>query len=406
MSISNVTGSPVGGDDFFDRQWELAALTRAVQAGNNVLLTAPRRVGKSSLLLNALEWARKQGWIAIDADVQDCDTEASLLEKLIEACKTAGVKLPLLDEMAQKAKALKRFLAGSKLGGAGVEIEIGEDGPPDWREAGRLFEKMLAQVSAGGKRVVVGFDELPIFLGKLQKAPSGKARADLILRWMRSLRLATRRRVSWIVCGSVGLDTFVEQHGLVGTINDLQLQRLGPFAENTAVEFLMALGRSPLNPLPLSEELARHILDRVGWPLPYYVQLMFHALRELPPHARSDAFPSIADVDAAYEELLSPNCSAYFAHWDTRLDDQLDVAQAASARFLLKQICTSPRGVSRNKLLRLILARRPEDDPEAVERDLAQLLDLLERDGYLMRQKNAYAFRSFLLRDYWKRRTS
>jgi hypothetical protein len=102
--------------------------------------------------------------------------------------------------------------------------------------------------------------------------------------------------------------------------------------------------------------------------------------------------------------LLDPHSSTYFAYWDTRLDDQLDVAEAATARFLLSHICKSKRGMGRERLLHLVLARRPDADPEAVERELRFTLDLLERDGYLQRRKSTYAFRSFLLRDYWKRR--
>jgi len=404
MTISNITGSPVSGGDFYDRQWELDVLKRSVLAGNNVLLTAPRRVGKSSLVLAALGWARGEGWTAIDVDAQDCDTEASLLEKLIESCRAAGVKLTLLDELAQKAKALKRFLGGANLGGGGVTIQLPDEGAEDWREAGRVFQRLLDQLSSNAARVLIGIDELPIFLAKLLKQPQGDQRVDLVLRWLRALRGQTQGRVSWIICGSVGLDTFVEHHGLVGTINDLQLQPLGPFSEEVSVEFLMALGESSAGRLPLTEDLARAMLQRVGWPLPYYLQLMFHALSELPPEARSRPYPSEADVGAAYEQLLSPHCFSYFAHWDTRLDDQLDVARSATARFLLKEVCRTNRGVSRDRLQERLLARSPQADPEAVERELDLVLGLLERDGYLMRDKNTCVFRSFLLRDYWRRR--
>ena len=51
-----------------------------------------------------------------------------------------------------------------------------------------------------------------------------------------------------------------------------------------------------------------------------------------------------------------------------------------------------------------LLARSPQADPESVERELDLVLGLLERDGYLMRDKNTCVFRSFLLRDYWRNR--
>jgi hypothetical protein len=126
--------------------------------------------------------------------------------------------------------------------------------------------------------------------------------------------------------------------------------------------------------------------------------------QRLLPEVRSPSYPSEADVEAAYEQLLSPHCFSYFAHWDTRLDDQLDVARSATARFVLKEICRTNRVVGRGRLLERLLGRSPQTDPEAVERELDLVLGLLERDGCLMRDKNACVFRSFLLRDYWRRR--
>ena len=44
-------------------------LTRAVQERNNVLLTAPRRVGAPSLVLAAIGWARQRSWTCIQFGV-------------------------------------------------------------------------------------------------------------------------------------------------------------------------------------------------------------------------------------------------------------------------------------------------------------------------------------------------
>ena len=404
MTISNITGSPVSDDDFYDREWELDVLTRAVQERNNVLLTAPRRVGKSSLVLAAIAWARQRSWTCIQVDVQDCDTEASFLERLVDACRAAGVKPGMLDELAQAAKRVKRYFAGTGLATPGVTVQVPEEGPEDWREAGRLFQRVLQQEAGGDNWVLIGVDELPIFLAQLLKQPQGTARVDLVLRWLRRLRMQPLKGVSWILCGSVGLDTFVEQHKLVGTINDLQLQHLGAFPDSIAVEFLMALGRSSAGRLTLTEELSRTIVRLVGWSLPYYLQLMFHAVKELAPDLRSADYPSEADIRAAYEQLLSPHSYSYFAHWDARLDDQLDAVRSDTARFLLKAICRKDRGIRRDRLRNLLLARSPHADPASIEVELDFALGLLERDGYLMRDKNTWVFRSFLLRDYWRRR--
>ena len=47
---------------------------------------------------------------------------------------------------------------------------------------------------------------------------------------------------------------------------------------------------------------------------------------------------------------------------------------------------------------------RPSADPDLVKSQLSRLLIVLERDGYLLQSNEHYAFRSFLLREYWRRR--
>jgi hypothetical protein len=50
------------------------------------------------------------------------------------------------------------------------------------------------------------------------------------------------------------------------------------------------------------------------------------------------------------------------------------------------------------------MSTRQSADPAAVEDQLARLLSMLQRDGYLLEKAGRYAFRSFLLREYWHRR--
>ena len=406
--MDNHPGQIVSGDDFFDREWELEQLLALIEGFVPVLLSAPRRVGKSSLLLKTLEALKSKGWVALNLDFQDKSMEAEFFGQLIEAIEKEGVKLPLLDRSKKVLKAVKSWRPRKiTAGGGGGSVSAEWDRPEasaGEQSVGAEFEKLLAALTEKHPHVVIGMDEFPIFLAKLQAEPDGPARVDTLLRWLRRVRLATTNRIVWVFCGSIGLDTFVQIHGLEGTVNDLVQQKLGPFDERTARACLVALSTSPRTPLRMSGELASAVIEKVGWLLPYYLQLMFHALRSLPPAARSRDFPSPADVETAYASLLEPGSATYFSHWDSRLDEQLDSARAATCRFLLKKICPAAKGVTRSRLLTAMISRRPQADPEAVERDMIFALELLERDGYLHREGNIYAFRSPLLRDFWKRR--
>lgn len=49
MAITNKIGAPVTGDDFFGREQELVNAHRYLDGRQSLLLSAPRRIGKSSL---------------------------------------------------------------------------------------------------------------------------------------------------------------------------------------------------------------------------------------------------------------------------------------------------------------------------------------------------------------------
>jgi len=406
MAISNKTGSPVSGDDFFDREWEFEQLVKSIRAREQVLISAPRRVGKSSLMKKALNWGRAQGYIVADADAQKCVDESGFLEILLSALKDAGVKPGLLKDLQNNVSAFRRWLNVKKLNvPGGLGVEFGESGPPEWQTVTKSFDQLFDKVCQDENCMLIGLDELPIFLARLIRRDEvgGARRVDAVLHWLRFLR-QKHERVLWIICGSVGLDTFAEQHNLVGAINDLRLHRLGAFSETTAYKFLETLGASPNNPMELSDEVIRHIIDKVGWPLPYFLQLVFHAVGEVPPDARSSEYLAVEDVNKACDDLYGAHYTKYFAHWVTRLRDQLSKPDAEVAELILNAVSQNKRGLSKNKILQLVVARRPNADLEGVERQLVFLLDVLERDGYFLRTNSIYAFRSFILREFWKRR--
>ena len=406
MAISNKTGSPVSGDDFFDREWEFKQLVKSVQVQEHVLISAPRRVGKSSLMKKALAWSSNQGYIAVDADVQDCKDESDFLEILAEAFRKSGIKAGWLNSIYRQINALRDWLNGIKINVSTVGVEFGKSLPPEWRQATKVFDELFEKLVDNNQKVLIGMDELPIFLSRIMKIDldGGAIRVDVILHWLRSIR-QKYPQIVWIICGSIGLDTFAEQHNLVGAINDLRLQRLGAFSDQDARTFLRLLGESPKNPLKLKDEIIDYIIRKIGWPLPYFLQLVFQIIDEMPPDKRSVQYPSKEDVDSACENLYGASYSKYFAHWVTRLHDQLSVSDVDAAEAILKAVSRYKEGLSRNKLLQVLISRQSNTDIEKLEKQLAFLLDVLERDGYFLRAHSIYAFRSFFLREFWKRRS-
>lgn len=392
---------------FYDRQWEQHRFQGLLLEGRNVLVTAPRRVGKTELTWKLLDWAADSDWLPAYANVEHAQSEADFFDELIRALTETGIKPSLLNQVRNAGAELRKQLPSSATlsnGEQSIEFELSPAAEDALRNAEDHFNQLLESITTGEQKILIGLDELPIFLTTLTTQPNGDERAAAFLSWFRKLRNAPALRiVRWLLCGSIGLDTFVERRRLAGTINDLKPEKLGPFEHPIAVEFVKLRASYGADAIQLSNEIAEAVVAHVGWPLPYYLQLMVDELKALPPFQRSQNFPSLSDVEAAYTALMSPDKKVQFVHWVGRLDLQFGKIIAETAHAILKQCCQKPLGTTRTRLRTLLIKRSPHGDPEVLERELVDILGVLERDGYLHNEGARWAFRSFLLRDFWLR---
>ncbi len=85
------SGSPVVGDQFGDRRAQTAFLVERMVSGGNVLLVSPRRYGKTSLLLRAVERARARGVRVAHVDLAYCHSLRAVAELLTGAVVTQAL---------------------------------------------------------------------------------------------------------------------------------------------------------------------------------------------------------------------------------------------------------------------------------------------------------------------------
>lgn len=400
--MNNIVGQPVEGEDFFDRQDELRRLWESLQEGNHVLLLAPRRVGKTSLAIRTGAEAVRAGWKYVLVDVQKDHDELSFLSNLFDNLKSAGLKVPILARVTESVAWVRRTMKG-KVEGWGMSVELNGDGGAETATLEGLVDRLFAELEASSERVLIVVDELPVFLTELQRHHDDPNRIRAFLNWFRGLRIRYRKNVRWLLLGSVGLDGFVEARNLTPSINDLDTATLGAYSDEAAMKFLQCLGES--KNVELSEEVRRSILSEIGWPLPFFLQLVFQRLySNLGRPARA---PSIADVQEACRQLMRPDFYKHFEPWRGRLAEGLEPDEHKAAVAILNTLCTRPEGLPRTKLHDTVATKFPQRDSAEVARLVAVVLGQLERDGYLLRAEapkasaSRYTFRSFLLRQYW-----
>lgn len=389
--ISKV-GSPVTGEDFFDREEELAQLWADLRS-DDILLLAPRRVGKTSLMFRLRDTAQDHDTEAVYLSVAGIEDEGGFVRELYKAIATLGSSVEIKGRLAARATGgwLKRLRKVS-LGPLGIELD-----PSDPWDQGAALVKAL---DASKQRRLILLDEVPIFiLTLIKKDPSGD-RARKFLYWFRDLRQRPERQGSlrWLLAGSIGLDTVTARLRMGDTVNDLYVVHLGPFDRETARQFLIKL--SETYELELSETALEHLLDRVGWLIPYHLQLLFKELQSS--RKLFGTVPSQETVDEIFDGLLSPSKRAYFDYWRQRLEEELGQQDAGLALLLLSASANDPNGVTRSTLSQTLSDQFAE--PKKREEKLRYLLDVLESDGYLVAVSQRYRFRSPLLREFWLRR--
>ena len=382
--MKNITGSPVEGDNFFNREKELAFAWQHIQKGNSLVLTSPRRVGKTSFGKKLLSIAEKDKWNILEIDLEEITSEEAFIRLFIDKLENRNWWQMLKTKSSQK---IEKLLSSIK---ATLEYE-GVKGTLEWqREKENIYDK-LKQLIDHSEHTLIMIDEVTILLNSyLKDGENGMDKVAYFLNWLRSFRQVSNTKIHWIFSSSIGLDNFTNFHNLSYTLNDITPYPLGAFDEKTSARFLRKLATS--DKLETSDEIIDYMLAKLGWLLPYFIQVLHYKINYL---VQVESFPlAEKTVDKAYQLLLEEN---YLNTWDERLHEYKMEEQ--HTRLVLKQLCRNPKGESRSNVMAALYAKLK--DPDQAETLTAKLLKMLINDGYLIEEKGKYLFRSPLLRDFW-----
>ena len=381
MCVSNKIGPPVEGNDFFGREKEIRLANKLLDRGHSLLLSAPRRIGKSSLAKKLIDEKKKQGWKCVYIDLEETDSEDGFLRLVIDAFSNNEIWKQIVSDTAKGLKSI--FNKIEKVSVGPVEIDLGE------REKKENLYKNLKELVNHEKDTFIVVDELTLFVGILNKTRNGVEKVTYILNWLRSLRQVKGTKIRWLFCGSVGLRNFTSSKNLSYTINDLTEFSLDELDRKEALCLLLELNKK--EKIRMSNNVIDYILDKLSWNIPYFIQVIFSKLSE-------EYYEELTtdSVDAAYKKLCSEN---YLGTWSERLVEYQEYE--LPARQILKVLSTQPSGVERNVLLDRLMTGQDSSKVESVDLILSKTLDMLENDGYIMRNGSLRTFRSPLLRDYW-----
>lgn len=407
MALKKAGANWVEGDKFFDRERDLEALAERVRDGAHTLLTAQRRMGKTSLVRELLRRLKESGkFETVFVDLEGADSAADAIAEIgARSMPVQGAGRRVRAGFANVLDGVGERIEELDVVSIRVKLRAGIDAG-NWRQRG---DGIFTALSGNDRPVVLAIDELPILVHRLLKgegekiAPEGIRAADAFLSWLRKNGQEHRNRVVLILSGSVSLEPILRRAGLSAHANIFSSYDLKPWDEETAGACLGALAETYGLDLPPAVRL--DMCRRLRCAIPHHVQQFFDGLHEhLRRAGRRAATPE--DVDHVYrEDLLGARGQMDLDHYETRLKTALGNKGYRIALDLLTEAAVDDGFLRSGAVARYhaYFGTRNEETGEdmiAVEDVIRQL----EHDGYLERREDGHGFVSGLLEDWWRAR--
>lgn len=186
-------GRTATGPRFVNRSRELAALAAKIDGDRNLLLVAPRRMGKSTLLLEAFRRLDRRRFLPVFVDILKTNDENEVAQRLLDELGRVAFGrirngwLWLLEQLRHRRPA---YTLDPQTGLPSLTLQKVDGGLPNLEEVLRTVE---ATARRRKRRIVVAIDEFQVVMER----PA----ADKTIAAMRTI-IQNQHGVTWIFSGS------------------------------------------------------------------------------------------------------------------------------------------------------------------------------------------------------------
>lgn len=378
-------GSPVTGDYYYPRTEIVDDIWVELIKGNNILIAAPRRVGKTSIMRD-IEQNLQEGYIVKFESIQAVKSEKEFYETLYRLI------LSCLDRSVKAKKRILSFFKKKKISEIDISGKIKiEDKDFNYRNE---INAIFRELDNNSETIVLLLDELPEVLHTINKA--GKTEdAKAILKQLRTWRQSDFKKLQFVVAGSIGIHYVVKTiEGRTADLNDLKKINCKPLNKTQALDYIDWASKKAT--IKYNDNLKTYLLEKIQhYYTPYFINLM---LDEIDKKNRKDNTPSITnpDIDIAFNKVVKNN--EHFADWKNRLKDYMPKEDFDFVNEILIHIA------HKDFIAIQSIYNKAEDHGKTT--DYMELISDLERDGYIEEEtegNNKYIFISPFLKAFWKR---
>lgn len=385
-------GQPAEGEDkFFQRDAIVRKIFRKLDNGENLLLSAPRRIGKSSIL-KYIQQHPQSNQIIKYIIVQSVNSEEEFFKKLYnELLNDREIFNGVKGYFTRSTAAVQRYayrITGITI--LDVNVNMGQ------HETINYYEECIELIQSfkTEKKIIIFIDEFPDAINNILEKNT-----ELALKFLqmnRDLRMQfSGKNLQFVYTGSTGLKNVVRKLNKLDLINDIETIPVLPFSEEEALELMqrLILGFQEVNTeFKLQDGTLEYIIEKIRWRLPYYMQIIIEELFDY----FEDKNETIdgTTVDFVLKEIVKSKSkhSDYFENWKGRLKTAFKHHDYDFAIAVLNYIAKNDT-IEYAVFIDLAIKYKVEDHK--------YILDVLEHDGYISEETQIYGFNSILLKEWW-----
>ncbi len=382
--MQTIVGQVARGEDFWDRKDEMEDIWKAIESGSHILISAPRRVGKTSIMYKVVD-EPKEGYIPIYVNTESADSQQEFWQKLFHA---------LVEEEFVNGLKAQAYLFWKKLKGIKIKkisskgVEFGDGAELGFIDA---FKQLIKDLDSD-KKLLIMIDEFAQTIENIIKFEDEKKAVNL-LKNHRELRQDRKfcEKVTFVYAGSIGLESVVAKIDASRHINDLNSIKVKPLEKDDAKKFVHELFKANLK--KISQKNIEYLLNMIEWLIPFHIQLIVQEVVKL---QRNNQNIQSSAIDRAFDEALEHK--QYFESWLSKIKTSFKNEEFIFAKMVLNKI-SEEQAVEYKHIVNLASKNNmDEEDAKAVIRSLVY-------DGYINNndQPKIYRFNSPLLRMWWLR---
>jgi len=306
---------------FFDRKEEKERIVNTLAGGNNLVLYAPRRYGKTSLVMKAIDTLKVLGFTCVYFNFMTVYSRESFIEVFSKAVFSQQSNTEkIIGSIAKLVKGIRPKLTFDQSGIPEFSIEFIEK---------KISDKTLNDVidlpeklSDKNKRFIIVMDEFQDI---------EKLNGENFEKLLRS-KIQHHSNVNYLFLGSrthILNDMFNNKNRAF--YNSAIEMKLGSLPKSETIQFLTE--RFSINSIKIDEKAALYLIDQAG-NIPYYIQFLASEVWQYCINQKQNIDEEI--ISSCSNKIIDLKSDYYFELFDR---------QTAYQKKLLKALATDSKNV-------------------------------------------------------------